>query len=356
MSSPITAGLTVDPLTALLAAAAIHAVQEIAGGIAAAQTIRHEHAAHRSTREDSLRAADAEGRSQLEAKARQAETQLRELLEIAGRLGLGAGLQSILPEPPAYTDQDSLARYVTSLETLTQEARSILLTEAGHKLQEDSAIHALAEFLAPPSPTDLPPSARLLIRLAHLDSIPTEIAQLAQEYDHCTAAERAELLATELRLRIGAHLKAEQQRQLDAATATIIEQSLKDLGYQVEPVANTFYVEGGVIHIRRPGWGEHMVRLRLDFRQKTANFNVIRAVREGDNERSVADHLAEDRWCTEFPALMQALAARGVHLNVTRRVEPGDLPVQLVNRDRLPVFADEEEADQTKAPLARKLP
>lgn len=355
MSSPITVGITVDPLTALLAAAAINAAQNIANGIAEARALHADHAAQTDARSQSLAAAEAAGLAELEAAATKAETRLAELNEIAQRLGIGAQLQAAIPARPTPINQTSLAAYIRSLDALVVQVRSIMLTETGQRSPGEPA-EALTDYRELPPQEAARPSAHLLARLAHLEAIPADITELAREYDACTPGERAELLASELRLRISAHLKAEQQRSVDAATATIVEQSLKDLGYQVESVANTFYVEGGMVHFRRPGWGDHMVRLRLDFRQKTANFNVIRAVREGNNQRSVTDHLAEDRWCTEFPALMQALAAQGVNLNVTRRVEPGDLPVQLVNHDRLPVFADEDDVGQTKTPLARKLP
>lgn len=185
--------------------------------------------------------------------------------------------------------------------------------------------------------------------------MPADLAGLANELDASLPGERAELLGTELRLRVNRLLKAEQARALQDAASLIIQHTLADLGYQVEDVAHTLYVEGGAVHFRRQGWGNYLVRMRLDFQRKSANFNVIRAVDEGDNERSVRDHLAEDRWCSEFPALMQALEARGVMFNVTRRIEPGDLPVQLVNRDKLPQFADEEAHHSAQTLRAREM-
>ena len=82
---------------------------------------------------------------------------------------------------------------------------------------------------------------------------------------------------------------------------------------------------------------------------------MIRAVEQADNEHSVLDHLAEDRWCAEFPALLQALDVRGIHLNVTRRLEAGELPVQLVQKDKLPGFADEEEVDRSNKLQTREM-
>ena len=120
-------------------------------------------------------------------------------------------------------------------------------------------------------------------------------------------------------------------------------------------VAKTVFVAGGLVHFRRPGWGDYQVRLRLDAQAKSVNFNVVRAVDAGNNERSVLDHVAEDRWCAEFPALLKALAARGLHLEVTRRLAAGELPVQFVERSKLPRFADEaSEAPQTR-PLHKEI-
>jgi len=109
------------------------------------------------------------------------------------------------------------------------------------------------------------------------------------------------------------------------------------------------------VHFRRRDWGDYMVRLRVDAATGEANFNVVRAVDAGVSERSVLDHIAEDRWCAEFPALLKTLEARGVRLDVTRRLAAGELPVQLVERRKLPKFAQEESGAPIARPLGRKM-
>jgi hypothetical protein len=203
-----------------------------------------------------------------------------------------------------------------------------------------------------------------MARIAHISTIPEQILSLARDLEGSLPGARAASLATELRLQIQALLAAELQREVQAAQALILEQSLKDLGYQVEEIGNTLFVEGGVVHFRRAGWDNYMVRMRVDPKTKTANFNVIRAVAEGENERSVLDHLAEDRWCSEFPALLAALDVRGMQMQVTRRLEAGELPVQLVNASKLPHFSElsQEALEDTQykqarpQTLAKKLP
>jgi len=69
----------------------------------------------------------------------------------------------------------------------------------------------------------------------------------------------------------------------------------------------------------------------------------------------VLDHLAEDRWCAEFPALLGALEIRGVHMSVTRRLEAGEVPVQLVERSKLPRFTEDEAPPPAAKPVAREL-
>jgi len=81
----------------------------------------------------------------------------------------------------------------------------------------------------------------------------------------------------------------------------------------------------------------------------------VRAVDPDSIEKSVLDHVAEDRWCAEFPALLKALALRGVRLEVTRRLEAGELPVQQVEREQLPKFSDDTAAGPPAKLKARNL-
>ena len=71
---------------------------------------------------------------------------------------------------------------------------------------------------------------------------------------------------------------------------------------------------------------------------------------EDTAERRRQDALAEDRWCAEFPQLMQTLAARGLTLDVTRRLDAGEVPVQVVDaRDAAARRADEDDGAAARA-------
>ncbi|MEO8674372.1 MAG: hypothetical protein ABI569_02270 [Casimicrobiaceae bacterium] len=148
-----------------------------------------------------------------------------------------------------------------------------------------------------------------------------------------------------------------ERREQDAA-AFVLQESLRDLGYEVEDIGATLFVDGGAVHFRREGWENYFVRLRANPLEHTVNFNVVRA--RGDEEtaeRRRQDALAEDRWCAEFPKLLQTLAARGLRLDVTRRLDAGAVPVQVVDAAGLPrIAADEGDSPPRAKPRARENP
>ena len=175
----------------------------------------------------------------------------------------------------------------------------------------------------------------------------------------CVAAgvERMDAALREAAERTLATAAADRERQEQEAATLVLQESLRDLGYEVEDIGATLFVDGGAVHFRRKGWENYFVRLRVDPRERTANFNVVRA--KGDEEtaeRRRLDALAEDRWCAEFPRLMQTLAARGLELDVTRRLDAGEVPVQVVDGAQLPAVAEDDASRPRQAPRAREQP
>lgn len=382
MSGPKTATLLVDPLTVLLVAAGLRAAHALQEGYAAAAHQREQHAEQRGEIEQRQQQADVAGRQALLLAEQQAQQDQAQLLQTAERLGLAAQINAAFPPSPEATQAQGVqhAQYVQALQAWNEQVRALLRLESARRLDDaattqdeltlSAADTSVADNLAALNPDglssdteDCPTTARrLLARLTALGSdmghgltavlahefatIPDDISQLARTLAACVPSERATLLAMDLRLRIQRHIEAVTQKLAQQASSLVLEQTLKDLGYQVEGIAETLFVEGGVVHFRRQGWGDHMVRLRINpaaaSRAANANFNVIRKVAEVNNETSVQDHIAEDRWCSEFPLLMQTLAARGIQMQVTRHLGAGELPVQQVLADKLPAFADED--------------
>lgn len=359
MSGPTTVLLTPESLAIVLAAAAIRAAQAVEAGYQEAARLQDEHDASSLENRHRQSAASAAGQKALNETIERAEQRLAALQQLAAVSEAGRDL----PATPLARPQDNspltLAAYIREI-----EARCRLLQDAldeagsfrpGERQEEgiDAGILATAGAAAhsadtPSSPTD---AVRLLARLAALGPLPDDIERLSREYETTENADRKELLGIELRRAI----QRFEEQAVQEASAVVLEQTLKDLGYQVESVSDTLFVEGGVIHFRRQDWGDYQIRLRLNAQESTANFNVVRAVDAGNNERSVLDHIAEDRWCAEFPALLDSLAKRGLHLTVTRRLEAGELPVQLVDRDKLPRFADEETQAARQAPRQKEM-
>ena len=345
MSGPIT--VLVCPAAALpvlLAASAIRAARAVQQAHAQAAGLREKHEQDRTANRQRQSMAHSQGLAALQAQADAAEQRLAQLAELSERLGNGMALKVAQPQRPHTEDFISLADYVRAMEAFTQDAQGMLLTALAGQPSGDGEPGELGLPLARADQADATrPSQRLLQRIAHMGPVPALIQSLADELDGTTDAVRLELLTSELRRRVQLHAEGALQEEVLRAQALVVEQSLQDLGYQVEDIESTLFVEGGVAHFRKNHWGDYMVRMRVEEGGGSLNFNVVRAVDAHDAaEPSVQDHLAEDRWCAEFPALLKALAARGVHLEVTRRLEAGELPVQRVARDRLPRFAESE--------------
>ncbi|MDR0716184.1 MAG: hypothetical protein LBF50_02045 [Azoarcus sp.] len=155
---------------------------------------------------------------------------------------------------------------------------------------------------------------------------------------------------------LAARFGAESEAKKNQAAALVLERSLLDLGYQVENIGETLFSEGGVVHFQKAGWDEYHVRLRANAEEKTINFNVVRPNDVEEHAlRRQRDFMAEERWCAEFPKLMETLAARGLGLEVERHLAAGELPVQAVPPERLPVFAKETNTRRRAAPRPRSL-
>ena len=359
MSGPKSVAITVDPVRVLLSASGILAAMAIQRARADAAVIHQQQVAQHGAEQANRVRAQQQAHSALAAHIATAEEQFAHLVAIGERLGIADQVRATLPPAPEATDTEASADYLRGLQELCAAVRPILLAEAARQRDAHGGVDTEADFEQAAADAGGGTLAqRMLARIRAQGPVPDDIASAALELDHTPPGERAELLTLELHARIQAHLATAHQRQLQQATATIVDHVLHDLGYQVEEIGSTLFVEGGVVHFRRASWGDYMVRMRVDAKASSANFNVVRAVSEGNNERSVLDHVAEDRWCSEFPALLKALAAYGVALDVTRHLAPGELPVQLVERERLPRFADTDtnDAAQTAQPKSRTLP
>jgi hypothetical protein len=347
MSGPTTAILVEDPIAVLLSAAGIRAAMAVTEGYRQRAELAAQHQTEHSAVIHQQQDANRDGAKARQQQLELAESEFSHLLILSERLGVADRIKSGKP----------VNAEASALQSYNDQIRAIL---RNHSASHDAADNWDLDFghIQISQPSDVEPDKvqRLLARISHLGSVPEQIQGLVRQLAENLPPQREELLFLELKRQIQHHLEQVQRKQVQEASALILRHTLKELGYQVEEFSDTLFVDGGVVHFRRHGWknegNNYMVRMRINEKTHTANFNVIRAVENASNEISVLDHLAEDRWCAEFPTLLNAMAAQGLTLNVTRRLEAGEVPVQLVAADLLPSFAGtEDETGITAVPL-----
>jgi len=345
MSGPTTAILVADPVAVLLSAAGIRAAMAVREGYQRSAGLSERHRAEHTSRLQQQRDAVQKGQIALQQQLNDAESEFNRLLQLGQRLGATEKIQS---DRPAATKNDP-AGTLLALQVYNAEIKTILMTQFARQPDWESAEPDFS------SAAETTVAQRLLGRISHLGALPQPIQNLAVQLRLNLPPQRLALLESELRRQVQLHLEQSQQQAVQQASALILRHTLNELGYQVEEFSDTLFVDGGVVHFRRHDWGNNMVRLRVNDKTHAVNFNVVRAVQNAGNERSVLDHIAEDRWCAEFPALLKAMEARGLGLDVTRRLEAGELPVQQVDSALLPTFAEPESRRADTALKARNL-
>lgn len=339
MSGPMAAGYGLEAAVLVSAQSILRGAAEIATGMAEADRIAATTRRQRKEERQRMRAATQAGAAQQQrmAETRAAQARFANLLaaaqsDTAGQAALAARLEALgaagaplQAQLAAFLEQ---AKQVDAADVAT--ARRVLVARALERLEHDDD-------------TPLPPA----------------LEALALQVVDAPSADRAEALITELRLQVKQHndarTAATEQQKLQEAAALVLEQSLKDLGYAVEEIGETLFIEGGVAHFQKPGWGDYFIRLRIDPKRNAMNFNVVRAgtIRE---DRTHEDMLAEERWCSEFPKLFDTLKARGIPITVTRLLQAGEAPVQVVDAASLPQRNDGAIEEHHHEPLkARSL-
>jgi len=129
------------------------------------------------------------------------------------------------------------------------------------------------------------------------------------------------------------YLLAEINKLKAARASTVVEATLKDLGYETEPISETLFTEGGAIYFRQTGMDEpYYVRMLINPDQGSCNYNVVR---DGDSPSEHADVQMERTWCDSIPQLQNTLQSRGVSLKLKRHNDPGTVPVQKISSTEL---------------------
>jgi hypothetical protein len=147
-----------------------------------------------------------------------------------------------------------------------------------------------------------------------------------------------------------AKLEAAAQVRRDAHAAEILEDTLRDLGYEVEGIAQTLFAEGGTVFFQGKGWNEYYMRLRVSPERGSLHFNMVRAA--DTVAPAQRDPEMEQQWCAGYPELMRTLAARGIAATPLRALAAGALAVEQVQRNALP--KPQSRTERQAAPPARR--
>ncbi len=380
MSGPTAATFGLDA-GLLVAYEAMRAAAAIAEGYAAEDARQAELRDQRTAEGQQRRAAMLAARHALDDEVTREEARLRRLTvarqALADQLGEVIPADSTLAARPAGADGAALVAYLEALRSETSVLAGMVSALSSRVASLPAADLAAIVAIVATAPSiaeqltafaaqarlarHVPPAVvaarqadveRILARaaLAETTALPEEIEVLVAELMRTLSDERAAALATELRLRVARHVEATAAE----AAARVLEESLRDLGYEVDGIGETLFVEGGLVHFQKAGWNDYFVRLRVDAARGALNFNVVRAGTAGE-DRGHEDMLAEERWCAEFPRLKETLATRGIAVDVTRMLGAGQVPVQVVDADGLPRFADDQQERERPATAPRTM-
>lgn len=340
MSGPMAASFGLEAGVLIAAQSILQGAAEIATGLAAAE--QQTAATHRQRQAERL----------AQRQQRQASSEKQQ------RVAAAHSARHVTPLAAATNTADAdVAAALTALLAAPEQLATWLVQAQRTGTSASTSASAAA--------TDSPAARQQLV--THLldrvlrdadEPLPNALEVLGQAILQAPTDTRAAALAMELRRQVqlltDERAAAAAQRQLQEAAAVVLEQSLKDLGYTVEAIDATLFVSGGVAHFQQPAWGDYFIRLRLDPQRQALNFNVVRSG-TADADRRQEDRRAEERWCSEFPRLFATLKARGIPIAVTRLLQAGEAPVQVVNAASLPAPTSHDER-QSPGQRLRQLP
>jgi len=176
MSGPMTAGIVVDPVAVLLSATAIRAAQVVAQGYADAEELRGEQQRQREQRNEGRNAAARAGHAMRQQAVADINAEFDTLVESASRYADLEQLQATRPAQPDPTDEQQLSAYVSAMQALIAELRTMLLTESALHLDDAVGEPGLdASLLEEVADTSATAVQQLLERVAHLGPSPADI-------------------------------------------------------------------------------------------------------------------------------------------------------------------------------------
>lgn len=166
---------------------------------------------------------------------------------------------------------------------------------------------------------------------------PTDARKLLSE-----VADGRERLDDKLREIIHEALKQTEANRRQAA-ANILSGTLSEMGYEVSPVSNSIFTEGGDVYFRNSDWDDGYC-IKLGVNDCRINFNMMKTV-EGDSEK---DASMEEEWKSEFENVKKRLGEKGISItNIKVNSEPGDTPVPI--NKKIPIKTEKKKRKPTVA-------
>ena len=147
-----------------------------------------------------------------------------------------------------------------------------------------------------------------------------------------------------------AQAKHEEQLEMQEAASCIVRDALKDLGYDVTPIENTLFMDGGKAYFRKAGWNNYYVQLMVRPEENKLNFNVVKIDDQADEHQpSVKEDIeAENAWCSGYNQLMDTFKARGLEMELIRHLPVGKVPVPHVNSEEVHLTSIDQRSSRRK--------
>jgi hypothetical protein len=309
-----------------------------------------EDAARRLAEAEAARLAEAAGRMVASRDVRATADAERETVgraELAKRV---AGALSTLDASIAEADLSQLREFAAACVTAEAHAAELLFTDLRVRVDKANRAHREAARRA---------AEQRVAEAAEARAFMLKLAEVARPASGQLAKDLVAVIMSEAPL--SESLRSEAAKAVEDAKRefahTALTDSLMELGYQIgEPFETTLAATGHTF--QREEWGDYHANLRLDPDSQRLSVHMVRAGEPGDQadaDQLAADHTMEGEWCSEMPALLERLREKGLEVELSKRMDPGALPVQVI---RAPRRAAKRSVRTSSAPTvaARSIP
>lgn len=145
---------------------------------------------------------------------------------------------------------------------------------------------------------------------------------------------------------------AEQERGRQERAADILRKAFEELGYEVQGIASTLFVDGGRVYLHKSVWpGDRLVRLQVAPEKNEIDARLV-ALDNGDSGHDDAD--LERGWCDDLSRALLKMNEEGLSARVEKSHQPGAERPPHINPQTLdPHFLEkikEQEADRRPPP------